>query len=217
MTANFQLRTQNIQSIWKYYVLLTISQTFQYPNLHIIGQITELKSDKGLGKNASNISVGDHGGSSLVKVKHTHFTNDNQNVAEILHGGCKFTLRWRHNGYDDVSNHQLHHCLPNRLVRRRSKKTLKLRVTGLCAGNSPVTGEFPAQMASKAENVSSWWRYHVGWFDPREPSELTGHGNFHMKPGDMNCITMIINSRASWMARLEPVLEQMFPHETLTV
>ena len=38
--------------------------------------------------------------------------------------------------------------------RSRSKKTSKLRVTGLCVGNSPVTGEFPAQMASNAENVS---------------------------------------------------------------
>ena len=37
----------------------------------------------------------------------------------------------------------------------------KLRVTGLCAGNSPVTGEFPAQMASNAENISIWWRHHV--------------------------------------------------------
>ena len=36
------------------------------------------------------------------------------------------------------------------------KKTSKLRVAGLCAGNSPVTGEFPAQMASNAENVSIW-------------------------------------------------------------
>ena len=43
---------------------------------------------------------------------------------------------------------------------RRSKKTPKLRVTGLCAGNSPVTGEFAAQMASNAESVSSWWRHH---------------------------------------------------------
>ena len=24
-----------------------------------------------------------------------------------------------------------------------------------------VTGEFPAQMASNAENVSFWWRHHV--------------------------------------------------------
>ena len=37
---------------------------------------------------------------------------------------------------------------------------LSLRVTGLCVGNSPVTGEFPAQMASNAENISIWWRHH---------------------------------------------------------
>ena len=42
----------------------------------------------------------------------------------------------------------------------RSKKTSKLRVTGLCEGNSPVTGEFPAQRASYADNVSIWWRHH---------------------------------------------------------
>ena len=45
--------------------------------------------------------------------------------------------------------------------RRRSKKTSKRRVTGLCAGNSPVTGEFPAQRASNTETVSNWWRHHV--------------------------------------------------------
>ena len=39
-------------------------------------------------------------------------------------------------------------------------KTSKLRVTGLCEGNSPVTGEFPAQRASYAENDSIWWRHH---------------------------------------------------------
>ena len=70
-------------------------------------------------------------------------------------------LRWRHNERDGVSNHQPHDCLLNRLFRRRSKKIPKLRVTGLCAGNSPVTGEFPAQRASNAENVSIWWR-HLG-------------------------------------------------------
>ena len=73
------------------------------------------------------------------------------------------SLQWRHNGRDSVSNHQPHHCLLNRLFRHRSKKTQKLRVTGLCAGNSPVTGEFPAQMASRAENVSIWWRHHALW------------------------------------------------------
>ena len=71
------------------------------------------------------------------------------------------SLQWRHSGRDGVSNHQPHDCLLNRLFRRRSKKTSKLRVTGLCSGNSPGTGEFPAEMASYAENVSIWWRHHV--------------------------------------------------------
>ena len=68
----------------------------------------------------------------------------------------EMSLQWRQNGHDSVSNHQPHGCLLNRLFRRRSKKTSKLRVTGLCAGNSPGTSEFPAQMASKvnAENIS---------------------------------------------------------------
>ena len=72
-----------------------------------------------------------------------------------------YPLLWRPNGHDGISNHQPHDCLPNRLFRRRSKKTSKLRVTGLCAGNSPETGEFPAQMASNAENVFIWWRHHA--------------------------------------------------------
>ena len=74
--------------------------------------------------------------------------------------GHKATLLWRHNEPDGVSNHQPHDCLLNRLFGHRSKKTSKLHVTGLCAGNSPETGEFPAQMASNAENVSTWWRHH---------------------------------------------------------
>ena len=50
------------------------------------------------------------------------------------------SLQWRHNDHDGVSNHQPHGCLPNRLFRHRSKKTSKLRVTGLCVGNSPGPG-----------------------------------------------------------------------------
>ena len=61
------------------------------------------------------------------------------------------TLQWRHNERDGVSNHQPHDCLFQRLFRRRS---------GFCAVNSPVTGEFPAQRASYAENVSIWRRLH---------------------------------------------------------
>ena len=81
-------------------------------------------------------------------------------VIMIIMSLIVFPLRWRHNDHAGVSNHQPPGCLLNRLFRRKSKKTSKLRVTGLCAGNSPGTGELPAQMASYEENVSIWWRHH---------------------------------------------------------
>ena len=60
-----------------------------------------------------------------------------------------------------VWNHRLLDSLLNHLFRRKSEKTSKLRVTGLCEGNSLVTSEFPAQRASNTENVSIWWRHQV--------------------------------------------------------
>ena len=70
------------------------------------------------------------------------------------------SLQWRNNECDGVSDHQPHECLLNHLSRCRSKKTSRLRTTGLYQGirwwlvNSP-------QMASNAENVSIWWRHRV--------------------------------------------------------
>ena len=52
-------------------------------------------------------------------------------------------LQWRHNERDDVSNHR-RHCLLKSLFMRRSKKISRLRVTGHCKGNPPVTGGFPS-------------------------------------------------------------------------
>ena len=69
-------------------------------------------------------------------------------------------LQWRHNRRDSVSNHQPCDSLLNREFRHRPKKTSKLRVTGLCVGNSPVTGEFPAKWPV-TRNVSIWWRHHA--------------------------------------------------------
>ena len=46
-------------------------------------------------------------------------------------------LEWRHNGRDGAWNHQPHDCSLNRLFKRRSKKTSKLRVTGRWQVNSP--------------------------------------------------------------------------------
>ena len=86
------------------------------------------------------------------------------------------SLRWRHNELDGVSDHQPHDCLLNCLFGRGSKKTSKLRVTGLCVGNSPGTGEFSAQMASNAENVSIWWRHHGLSRYTGQGSVITSHG-----------------------------------------
>ena len=63
------------------------------------------------------------------------------------------SLQWHHNELDGVSNHQPQDCFIQSFIQAQITKKSKLRVTGLCVGNSPVTEEFPAKMASKAENV----------------------------------------------------------------
>ena len=87
-------------------------------------------------------------------------------------------------GHDGVSNYQPHHCLLNRLFGCRSRKASKLRVTGLCAGNSPGTGEFSALMASNAESVSIWWRHHAVIWDAT--TLLWPHGYGSMRYHDIS-------------------------------
>ena len=72
---------------------------------------------------------------------------------------CCKALQWCHNGSYGVSNRQRLIRLLNCLFRRRSKKTSKLRVTGLCEVNPLVTGEFRSKKASNTENVSILWRH----------------------------------------------------------
>ena len=73
----------------------------------------------------------------------------------------KVTLQWPHNERDGVSSHRRLHCLLNCLMRHRSKKMSKLRVTGLCEGDLQVAGELSEQKASNKEKDSIWWRHHV--------------------------------------------------------
>ena len=93
-----------------------------------------------------------------------------------------------------VSNHQPHDCLLNRLFMHTAKKTSKLRVTGLCARNSLVTGEFLAQMSSNAENISIWWRHHVtksGGYNPHKTTHRETvyiSGDFVSDEGHVNVI-----------------------------
>ena len=55
-------------------------------------------------------------------------------LSEVTFLNISLSLQWRHDERDGVSNHQPHDCL---LMQPFIKKTSKLRVTGLCAGNSP--------------------------------------------------------------------------------
>ena len=93
-------------------------------------------------------------------LNYTHFHISFRNFSPF-HWGC-----FQHNitvtsyGHNGVSDHHPLECLRNRLFRRRSKKTSKLRVTGLCEGNPPVIGGYPSQRASNAESISTWWRHH---------------------------------------------------------
>ena len=94
-------------------------------------------------------------------IKHIFLERGRQPVSMFIVGGSVFSrhLQWLHNERDGVSNHRRLDCLFDRLFRQRYK-TPKLCVIGFCEGNSPVTGELPAQRPSNAENVSIWWRHH---------------------------------------------------------
>ena len=103
-----------------------------------------------------------------------------------------WSLQWRDNDHDSISNHQPRGCLFNRLFRRRSKKTPKLRVTSPLCGEFTGPGEFPTQRASYAENVSIWWRHYVlaspGNQQPRQLSQRTSGPLSSMQEDITTCV-----------------------------
>ena len=88
---------------------------------------------------------------------------------ETFSSAVYISLHWRHNGHDGVSNHQPHGCLLNRLFRRRSNKTSKLCVTGLCVGNSPGPvnsphkGPVTRKMFPFDDVITSWVHVKRKW------------------------------------------------------
>ena len=63
--------------------------------------------------------------------------------------------------YDDLWNYQPCDCLLNSSFKAQIKENIKAPRHCLYAGNSPMTGEFPAQRDSDTENASIRWRHHV--------------------------------------------------------
>ena len=87
------------------------------------------------------------------------------NIHFYININISMSLQWRHNGCDCVSNHQPHDCFSTIYSDTDQWKHQSSALLALCAGNSPEAGEFPAQMAGKAENACIWWRHH-GWSRP---------------------------------------------------
>ena len=117
--------------------------------------------------------------SSLVKIVVCHICrqviiSNNVDILEILHTVrrtiYRFNSWWRiymyaSVNYGDVKLGTIASQITNltivySTIQTQIKETSKLRATGLFVRNSPVTGAFPAQMVSNAENGSIWWRHH---------------------------------------------------------
>ena len=96
-----------------------------------------------------------------------HFYHSKCHCHVVDHMKFLNSLLWRHNGLDGVSNHRPYHWVLNRLFKRRSQKTSKLRVTGLCEGNSPVNSPHKGPVTRKMlpfDDVIMWGKWSVVLF-----------------------------------------------------
>ena len=82
------------------------------------------------------------------------------------------TLQWLHNGRDSVSNTSLTIVYSTVYSHTDQRKHQSSASLAFVQGNSPGTGEFPAQMASNMKNVSIWWRHHeyIRLHNTRQPA-----------------------------------------------
>ena len=69
---------------------------------------------------------------------------------------------------------------------------------GLCVGNSPVTSEFLAQMASNAKNASIWWRQHDGMWILVRLTLLRGWLLVGLLVGRWRCVTHRLRHAVRW-------------------
>ena len=97
--------------------------------------------------------------SKIIQIKHCSHCVMSFHKIFMTAWAIRFSIHWRHN--ERLKWQASRFVTQVFFFRRRSKEISKVRATGLSTGNSPVTGEFPAQMSSNAENVSIWWRHHV--------------------------------------------------------
>ena len=119
---------------------------------------------------------------------------------KIIYGADQWLDKKFNYGRDGVSNNQPQHCLLNRIFRRSLKKASKLRATDLCERNSPESGESPAKMVSKAENVSIWWHLHA--METFETPIFRLISTSHSSPPWQNDLHFAFSGAFSWMEHL---------------
>ena len=95
---------------------------------------------------------------------------------------------------------------------RRQMETFSA-LLAICTGNSPVSGEFPAQMASNAELWCFLWSARInGWVNNGEGGDLRRHCSHYdvivMGPSHNNNVTW-----ASWC--LDALASQLFVLQTV--
>ena len=130
-------------------------------------------------------------------------------------------LRLRHNERYGVPNQRRLDGLLNRLSKRRSKKTSKLRGTGFCEGNSSVTGEFPSQRTSIAENVSFQSRYHdnaslqsyVNDFSNTNVANMKNVYTTNIRSGEMVPDGMLISWNSNYMQFVIDITGPLLTHK----
>ena len=132
------------------------------PNFGTIGQhlsyISRLQDFVGLGIDTSYVLMNSGPGAKYIRSQ--------ESCMQLNKSYCHGLVRQRNQHYSDVIMMAMASQITSLTIvfRRRSKKASKLRDTGLCKGNPPVTGGFPSQRASNAGNVSNRLCHHGGWW-----------------------------------------------------
>ena len=104
------------------------------------------------------------------------------------------SLQSRHNERDSVWNHQPRDCLLNGLFRRRSTKTSKIRITGLCAGihrghvNSPHKGPLTRKMFLLDDVIMLWGKRFYKFHHPGPILKKNMMSSYQCK--NWHCITV---------------------------
>ena len=116
--------------------------------------------------------------------------------AWFCHSKTNHTIQWRHNDHDGVSKSPASRLFTQLFIQTQIKENIKATRHWPLCGEFTGTGEFPAQRASYAENVSIWWRHH-------EQNRFHGQGPELLRDSQVNTHVIqqeVWNMGSNWLA-----------------